>query len=70
MRIQYQWWSVLVAAMLLRLVGVTAVAGAGEQFVPILGVREGALRSQQIPLANGVVVQMIYFTENGRYLCI
>ena len=43
------------AAVLGGLVGVTAVAAAGEQFLPVLGVREGALRSLQIPLANGFI---------------
>jgi branched-chain amino acid transport system substrate-binding protein len=55
MRLKHQWWSVLAAAGLLGLVGVTAVAAAGEQFLPILGVREGALRSNQIPAANGFI---------------
>jgi hypothetical protein len=41
MRIQQQGWSGLVAAMLVGLVGVSAVAAAGEQFIPILGFREG-----------------------------
>ena len=49
MRLQHQWWSVLVAAVLGGLVGVTAVAAAGAQFLPVLGMREGALRSMQIP---------------------
>jgi branched-chain amino acid transport system substrate-binding protein len=53
MRLQHQWGSVLVAAVLGGLVGVTAAAG--EQFLPILGVREGAQRSFQIPLANGSI---------------
>jgi hypothetical protein len=44
----------LMAVMLGGLVGVTAVA-AGEQFIPILGVREGALRFLQIPFANGFI---------------
>ena len=34
MRLQHQWWSVLVAAVLGGLVGVTAVAAAGAQFLP------------------------------------
>ena len=55
MRVQQQWWSVLVAAVLGGLVGVTAVAAAGEQFIPILGAREGAMRSLQIPQANGFI---------------
>src|SRR5262249_50842589 len=53
MRLKHQWWSGLVATVLMGLVGVTAVAAAGEQFLPVLSTREGALRSQQIPLANG-----------------
>jgi branched-chain amino acid transport system substrate-binding protein len=55
MRWQHQWWSVLVAAVLGGLVGVTAVVAAGEQFLAILGVREGAERSGQIPQANGFI---------------
>jgi branched-chain amino acid transport system substrate-binding protein len=43
-----------VATVLVGLVGVTAVA-AGEQFLPLLSVREGAVRSQGIPLANGFI---------------
>ena len=41
MHLQHQWWSVLVAVVLSGLVEVTAVAGAGEQFLPVLDVREG-----------------------------
>jgi branched-chain amino acid transport system substrate-binding protein len=59
MRLKYQWWSVLVAAGLGGLVGVTAVAAAGEQFIPMLVVREGALRSLQIPRSDGIIA---YFT--------
>ncbi len=55
MRWQQLWWSGLVAAVLGGLVGATAMAAAGEQFLPILGAREGALRSLQIPLANGYI---------------
>jgi branched-chain amino acid transport system substrate-binding protein len=55
MRVLQPWWSGLVAAVLLGLVGVTAVAAAGEQFLPLLSTREGALRAQQIPLANGFI---------------
>jgi hypothetical protein len=47
MRVQHQWWKVLVTAVLGGLVGVTTVA-AGEQFIPLLVVREGANRSIQI----------------------
>jgi len=42
MRLQYQWWSGLVAAVLGGLVDVTMVAAAGEQFLPMLSTREGA----------------------------
>ena len=34
MRVQHQWWSGLVAAVLVGLVGVTAVAAAGDSFSP------------------------------------
>jgi branched-chain amino acid transport system substrate-binding protein len=54
MRLKHQWWSMLVAAGLIGLVGVTAVA-AGEQFLPVLSIREGALRAVQIPQANGYI---------------
>jgi branched-chain amino acid transport system substrate-binding protein len=45
----------LVAAVLGGLVGVTVVAAAGAQFLPVLVTREGAQRSLQIPLANGFI---------------
>src|SRR5438093_12712571 len=54
MRLKQLCWSRLVAAVLGALVGVTAVA-AGEQFLPILGIREGAVRSILIPVANGYI---------------
>ena len=41
MRVQHQWWSVLVAAVLGGLVSTTLAGAAGEQFIPILSVREG-----------------------------
>ena len=50
-----QWWSGLVATVLSGLVGVTAVAAAGAQFLPVLSVREGALKPIGIPLANGFI---------------
>ena len=58
MRQRQQWWSVLVVAVLVRLVGVTAVAAAGEQFIPLLVVREGALRSTQIPRSDGIIAYL------------
>jgi branched-chain amino acid transport system substrate-binding protein len=63
MRWQHQWWSGLVAAVLGGLVGVTAVEAAGEQFIPILGIREGAVRSQGIPQANGVIAHLTLLNE-------
>jgi hypothetical protein len=44
MRMQHPWWSGLVAGVLGGLVGVTAVAAAGAQFLPLLSIREGADR--------------------------
>ena len=51
------------AAVLGGLVGVTAVAAAGAQFLPVLGVREGALRFVQIPLANGFIDYVTLLNE-------
>ena len=53
MRLKHQWWSVLVAAVLGGLVGVTAVAAGGEQFLPVLSIREGANRFFQAPRSDG-----------------
>ena len=55
MRLQQLWWSGLVAAVLGGLVGVTAVAAGGEQFIPVLVAREGAARFSLIPQANGFI---------------
>ena len=63
MRWQHPRWSVLWAAVISGLVGVTALAAAGEQFLPVLAVREGALRSQQIPLANGFIDYVTLLNE-------
>jgi branched-chain amino acid transport system substrate-binding protein len=57
MRIQHQWWSVLVAAVVVRLVSATAVE-AGEQFLPILAIREGALKAVGIPRADGYIAYL------------
>jgi branched-chain amino acid transport system substrate-binding protein len=55
MRLKPQGWSVLLAAGIVGLVGVMAVAAAGEQFIPILAVREGALKGSGIPFADGYI---------------
>ena len=55
--------SVLVAAVLGGLVGVTAVAAAGEQFLPVLSMREGAMRALRIPLANGFIDYVTLLNE-------
>jgi branched-chain amino acid transport system substrate-binding protein len=55
MRLKQRWWSGLVAAVLLGLVGVTAVAAASAQFLPVLGAREGAVKSVYIPITNGYI---------------
>jgi branched-chain amino acid transport system substrate-binding protein len=43
-------------------VGVTAVA-AGEQFLPLLVTRKGAIRSAQIPQADGYIAYLILLNE-------
>ena len=63
MHLQRQWWNVLAAAVLSGLVGVTAVAAAGAQFLPILGVREGANRFIQILFANGFIDYVTLLNE-------
>src|SRR5262245_57580535 len=60
---QHQWWSMLVAAVLGGLVGVTAVAAAGAQFIPILSAREGATKDFQIPFANGYLDYLTLLNE-------
>jgi branched-chain amino acid transport system substrate-binding protein len=63
MRLQYQWWSGLVATVLGGLVGVTTVAAAGAQFIPILGVCEGALKAQGISMTNGFIDYVTLLNE-------
>jgi branched-chain amino acid transport system substrate-binding protein len=63
MHLKYQWWRGLVAAVLGGLVGVTAVAAAGAQFFPLLVTREGALKAQQMPLANGFIAYVTLLNE-------
>jgi branched-chain amino acid transport system substrate-binding protein len=62
MHLQQRWWRVLLAAVLGGLVAVTAVA-AGEQFIPVLGQREGAARSLGIPLTNGFIDYLTLLNE-------
>ena len=59
---QQQWWSGLVVAVLLGLVGVTAMA-ADAQFLPVLVAREGATRFVQIPVANGLIDYLTLLNE-------
>jgi branched-chain amino acid transport system substrate-binding protein len=63
MRWQQLWCGVLVAAVLVGLVGVTVVAAAGEQFLPVLAMREGALRFVGIPQADGYIAYLTLLNE-------
>jgi branched-chain amino acid transport system substrate-binding protein len=63
MRVKPQWWSGLVATMLGGLIGVTAVAAAGEQFLPVLSVREGALKGVGIPFFDGYIAYLTLLNE-------
>src|SRR5215813_5774279 len=63
MRLKHQWWSGLVAVVLGGLVGVTTVGAAGEQFLPVLSTREGALRSVLIPQANAYIDYVTLLNE-------
>ena len=58
MRLKHLWGSVLVAAVLGGLVGVTAVAAASEQFLPVLSVREGGQRFVFGPRADGYIAYL------------
>jgi branched-chain amino acid transport system substrate-binding protein len=53
----------LVAAVLGGLVGVTTVGAAGEQFIPILSVREGSNRTTGIPRADGLIAYLTLLNE-------
>jgi branched-chain amino acid transport system substrate-binding protein len=63
MCLQHRWWSGLVAAVLGGLVGVTAVAAASAQFLPILGVREGGQRFIFIPRVDGYIAYLTLLNE-------
>ena len=62
MRWQQQWCGMLVAAVLSGLVSVTVVAAA-EQFLPVLSIREGALRFLGIPQADGYIAYLTLLNE-------
>ena len=63
MRLQHWWWNGLMAAVLGGWVTVTAVAAGGEQFLPVLSIRQGALRFLGIPLANGYIDYLTLLNE-------
>jgi branched-chain amino acid transport system substrate-binding protein len=58
MRLKPQGWSVLLATGIVGLVSVMAVAAAGEQFLPVLAIREGALKAVGIPRADGYIAYL------------
>jgi branched-chain amino acid transport system substrate-binding protein len=60
--LKHQWWRVLVTAMLGGLVAATAVA-AGEQFLLVLSVREGARKAIGIPRADGYIAYLTLLNE-------
>jgi branched-chain amino acid transport system substrate-binding protein len=62
MRWQQQWCGMLVAAVLSGLVSVTVVA-AGEQFIPVFAMREGAMRFVGIPQADGYIAYLTLLNE-------
>src|SRR5262245_31135352 len=63
MRLQQLWGSGLVAAVLSGLVGVTVVAAADAQFLPVLSYREGAQRFVGIPQADGYIAYLTLLNE-------
>jgi branched-chain amino acid transport system substrate-binding protein len=66
LRLKPHGWSVLLATGIVGLVGMTAVAAGGEQFLPILGVREGGQRFTVIPRIDGFIAYvMLLNARNG-----
>src|SRR5262249_44828077 len=63
MHLKRQWWRGLVAAVLSGLVSVTVAGAAGTQFLAVLSAREGAVRSQGIPFANGYLDYLTLLNE-------
>jgi branched-chain amino acid transport system substrate-binding protein len=63
MRRKQPWWGVVLAAVLGGLASMPAVAAAGEQFLPVLSRREGALRFTGIPLTDGYIAYLTLLNE-------
>ena len=63
MCLRQQWWGVVLAAVLIGLVGMTAGAAAGEQFIPLLSAREGALKPLEAPATNGHIAYLTLLNE-------
>jgi branched-chain amino acid transport system substrate-binding protein len=63
MRLKRQWWSGLMATVLGGLVGVATVVAAGEQFLPMLSIREGALKVLETPFTNGYTAYLTLLNE-------
>ena len=63
MHLQRQWWTVLMTTVLVGLVGVTAAVAAGEQFIPVLSMREGALKGSGIPFGDGYIAYLTLLNE-------
>src|SRR5262245_2168644 len=63
MRVQRLWWRGLVAAVLGGLLGVTVAGAAGEQFLPLLSIREGAARFVGLQQANGIIDYVTLLNE-------
>jgi branched-chain amino acid transport system substrate-binding protein len=63
MRLQRLWWSGLFTVVLLGLVGATAGAAGGAQFLPWFGIREGALKVLGIPMTNGFIDYVTLLNE-------
>jgi branched-chain amino acid transport system substrate-binding protein len=61
MRLQQPWWGVFLAAVLTGLASMTAVAG--EQFLPVLGIREGGQRFVFSPRADGYMAYLTLLNE-------
>src|ERR1043166_4383905 len=64
MGLKLLWWNGLVTAVLVGLVGVTVAGAAGEQFLPVLSIREGALRFLGIPQADGYIAYLTLLNEH------